>query len=114
MKTPALLFLVASSLVVNVPSLRAQTTIPNPMIDYAGFQKIVDSSEKERESRRLTEDAFLQMMQANGTVVLDARSSAMYKLRHVTGGDQPAVHRFQRGFPGRRHPGEGDENPHLL
>jgi len=58
---------------------------PNPLIDYPGFQKIVDSSNKERESRRLTEDAFVTMMHEQGVVVLDARSSNKYELRHIKG-----------------------------
>jgi len=85
MKTQTLLFLTATSLVLTTPVLRAQATIPNPLIDYIGFQKIVDTADKERESRRLTEDAFLSMMNQPGTVVLDARSSAMYQLRHIKG-----------------------------
>jgi len=63
----------------------AQQPIANPLIDYVGFQKIVDTADKERESRRLTEDGFLKMMNEPGVIVLDARSSAMYRLRHIKG-----------------------------
>jgi rhodanese-related sulfurtransferase len=63
----------------------AQEPITNRPIDYNGFQKIVDTSNKERESRRLTEDAFLEMMDEKGVVVLDARSSSKYELRHIKG-----------------------------
>jgi hypothetical protein len=42
-------------------------------------------SKDERESHRLTEDAFLAAMKESGVVVLDARSSTMYRLRHITG-----------------------------
>ena len=38
-----------------------------------------------RESRRLTEDQFLQAMSEPGVVVLDARSAAKFKLRHLRG-----------------------------
>jgi phage shock protein E len=85
MKTPTILVLAASSFVLAMAALRGQPPIPNPLIDYAGFQKIVDTADQERESRRLTEDAFLAMMNEPGTVVLDARSSAMYQLRHIKG-----------------------------
>jgi len=85
MKTSPILFLAASSVVLALPALRAQAPIPNPLIDYAGFQKIVDTSDRDREARRLSEDAFLSMMNKPGTIVLDARSSAMYKLRHIRG-----------------------------
>lgn len=85
MKTPSLLLVAASSFVLTAPLLRGQPPIPNPLIDYTGFQKIVDTSDQQRESRRLTEDAFLAMMNEPGTVVLDARSSAMYRMRHIKG-----------------------------
>jgi hypothetical protein len=62
-----------------------QTTIPNRLIDYPGFEKIVETSAKERESHRLTENAFLAAMKEPDVVVLDARSADMYKLRHIDG-----------------------------
>jgi len=63
----------------------AQDSIPNPLIDYKGFQKIVDTSDKERESHRLSEDAFVTMMNENSVVVLDARRVSKYNLRHIRG-----------------------------
>ena len=59
--------------------------IPNPLIDYAGFEKIVDSSEKQREERRLSEADLMLMMQQKGVIVLDARSASKYVLRHIKG-----------------------------
>jgi hypothetical protein len=50
MKTQSLLFLTATTLVVASPVLMGQNSIPNPLIDYNGFQKIVDTADKERES----------------------------------------------------------------
>jgi phage shock protein E len=84
MKTPTLL-LAASTLLLTAPALRAQTTIANPLIDYAGFQKIVVFSDKDWGTRQLSEDAFLSMMNEHGAIVLDARTCAMYQLRHVKG-----------------------------
>jgi len=66
-------------------SCRAENPGPNPLIDYPGFQKIVDTSNKERESRRLTEEAFIAMIPEKGVVVLDARSANKYDLRHIKG-----------------------------
>ena len=85
MKIRSLLLLTASTLAFTAPVLPGQEQIPNRLIDYAGFQNIVDTSGKERESRRLTEDAFLAAMQEPGAVVLDARSHSMYELRHIKG-----------------------------
>ena len=74
-----------SALALVAPVAQGQDSIPNRLIDYGGFQKIVETSGKERESRRLTEDAFLAAMQEQGVVLLDARSPAMYQLRHIKG-----------------------------
>ena len=73
-----------SACVLAAPALTADP-IPNLLIDYAGFQKIVDTANKERESNRLTEDQFLAAMNEPGVVLLDARSASMYKLRHIKG-----------------------------
>jgi phage shock protein E len=85
MKTPALLFLSVSTLVLTSRALPGAEPILNPLIDYNGFQKIVDSSDKQRESRRLTENQFVTMSSNPDAVVLDARSAAMYRLRHIKG-----------------------------
>jgi rhodanese-related sulfurtransferase len=86
MKILSLLFVTVSTLAFTaVPALHAQSSIPNRLIDYVGFQKIVETSQAERESHRLTEDAFLAAMKEPGVVVLDARSAAMYRLRHIEG-----------------------------
>jgi len=65
--------------------LFGQDPIPNRLIDYEGFQKIVETSKVERESRRLTEEAFISAMAEKDVVVLDARSASMYGLRHIKG-----------------------------
>jgi hypothetical protein len=60
-------------------------SIPNRLIDYAAFPRIVDTSGVERENRRLTEDAFLAAMSEPGVVLLDARSATMFRLQHIRG-----------------------------
>ncbi len=65
--------------------LSATDPIPNPLIDYAAFQKIVLASARERESHRLTEDQFLAAMKEPGVVLLDARSASRYGMRHIQG-----------------------------
>lgn len=67
-------------------ALRAAEPVPaNPLIDYPGFQKLVEKSGPEREVRRLSEDAFLEMMWRPGLVVLDARTDLRYRQRHIAG-----------------------------
>jgi len=85
MKIQAFLLATASTLALTFPVFAGQDPIPNRLIDYAGFQRIVDTADRERESRRLTEEQFLKMASDPDAVVLDARSAAMYRLRHIKG-----------------------------
>jgi len=78
-------FALLVSLTLAIPIVAAQNSIPNRLIDYVGFEKIVETSKAERESHRLSEQDFLAQMQEPGVVVLDARSASMYQLRHVGG-----------------------------
>jgi hypothetical protein len=62
--------------------------ISNPAIDMNAHIRLTKEAAKLRENRRLTEEEFLRMSREPGTIVLDARSRAMYDLLHVKG----AVH----------------------
>jgi phage shock protein E len=62
---------------------RAEMQIPNRLIDYSSFLNNAQQVKAVRESRRLTEDQFLQAMSEHGVVLLDARSPAKFKLRHL-------------------------------
>jgi len=59
--------------------------IVNPAIDMDGYLRISKEAAQHRETRRLTEEEFIQMSQEPGTIILDARSTEMYKLLHVKG-----------------------------
>lgn len=63
----------------------SQETIPNRLIDYGAFKKIVVQSGQERETRRLTEEQFIAMSNDQNVVLLDARSESRYALRHIKG-----------------------------
>jgi phage shock protein E len=78
MKTLLAFLLLGSSAV-------AADRIPNRLIDYAGFKKIVLDSAFDRETHRLTERQFMEAMLDKNVVVLDARSASKYALRHVKG-----------------------------
>jgi phage shock protein E len=58
---------------------------PNPQIDMAGFLEDAHAAALERESRRVDESTFVRMMREPGTVVIDARSRAMFDRRHIAG-----------------------------
>jgi hypothetical protein len=65
--------------------LFAGLTQANPLIDYDGFARNVEEVRELRSQRRVTEEQFLRMAREPGTVVLDARSERLYRLRHVRG-----------------------------
>lgn len=67
------------------PPARQAVLPPNPNIDMAAYIKSVERVAKHRESRRLTEDQFIEMSKQEGVVVLDARSQDKYDLLHVKG-----------------------------
>ncbi len=77
----ALSILFCSSVVAGSP----QRPPPNELIDYQGFANNVAAVGALRESRRLTESEFIRMAREPGTVVLDARSERLYRLRHIEG-----------------------------
>lgn len=58
---------------------------PNPKIDMDGYLKLSKEAAEYRKERRVTEDEFLTMAAEKGTIVLDARSKAMYDLSHAEG-----------------------------
>lgn len=57
----------------------------NPEIDMRAFLAAAHAAADEREARRVDQATFVAMMRAPGTVVLDARSRAMFERRHVAG-----------------------------
>ena len=58
---------------------------PNPQIDADGFAKDVAAAGALRAARRLSEEEFIRMAKEPGTVVLDARSDRLFRMRHVKG-----------------------------
>ena len=60
-------------------------TARNPLIDYDGFARNVAEVRTVRESRLISENDFIRMAREPGTVVLDARSERLYRLRHIEG-----------------------------
>ena len=69
----------------NLAYAAAPSQVANPYIDYAGFARSVVEAGELRSQRRLTEEEFMRMAGEPGTVVLDARSERLYRLRHVRG-----------------------------
>ena len=63
----------------------AKVVINNPAIDMKGYLAVAAEAAQHRESRRLTEDEFIQMSREPGTIILDARSQEKYKELHIRG-----------------------------
>ncbi len=63
----------------------AAAVVPNPRIDYPAFERTVGETGSVRAGRRLTEDAFLELMRRPGVLVLDARTESRYRRLHIKG-----------------------------
>lgn len=58
---------------------------PNPAIDADGYLAVAKEAAEHRKTHRVTEEEFIRMGREKGTIILDARSQAMYDLKHVKG-----------------------------
>jgi len=81
-------FVLCSVLLLALRHTQAQNQQPqlaNPLINYPAFLRNAEQVESIRNSRRLTEAEFMGMMSEPGVVLLDARSAAKFKMRHLKG-----------------------------
>jgi len=62
-----------------------QTPPANPAIDIEQHLRIASEAARHRETRRVTEERFIEMSRLPGTIVLDARSREKYEELHVRG-----------------------------
>jgi len=83
----------AAASLVQVPAFAAAD---NTLIDYDGFARDVAAVRSSREGRRVSEQEFIRMASQPGTVVLDARSERLFKLRHVKGAVNLSFPEFTR------------------
>lgn len=80
MKTAALALLTCLAL-----NVHADTRPDNPAIDMQGYLRVAGEAAQHRAERRVAEAEFLRMSRERGTIVLDARSAALYQMLHVKG-----------------------------
>jgi hypothetical protein len=59
--------------------------LANPAIDMEGFLRVANETAAYRASHRLSEDQFIRMSHAPGTVILDARSREKFAALHIRG-----------------------------
>jgi len=69
--------------VVLIARAQSRPAIVNPAIDMQGYLRISAEAAKYRESRRLTEEDFIEMSRQPGVVILDARSREKYNELHI-------------------------------
>lgn len=69
----------------SAPTKTGRATINNPAIDMEGYLAVANEAAAYRESRRLTEDEFIQMSREQGTIILDARSAQKFRELHIKG-----------------------------
>jgi hypothetical protein len=55
------------------------------LVDFDAFEKVATEAKKHRASRLVNVNEFLKMSKENGAIILDARSEAMFKAKHVKG-----------------------------
>jgi 3-mercaptopyruvate sulfurtransferase SseA len=77
MKTAALLFL--------LPLLAVAAEPQNPNINYPGFARATKDLQTTRDAHRVSEEKFIEMAAAPGTVILDARSKDKFDNIHIKG-----------------------------
>ena len=81
--------LAACLLAVSIPlattALAADSVPANPAIDMEAHLRLSAEAARIRETHRVSEEEFLRMAAEPDTVILDARSPAMFALRHVRG-----------------------------
>jgi hypothetical protein len=73
------------ALLLAVLALAGNAPPPNPAIDMPGHLRLAREAAAHRETRRVSEEQFIQMSRQAGTVILDARSREKFDELHVKG-----------------------------
>ncbi len=84
-RLPVFRLLLSTLFVAAACGPQARADEGNRLIDYAGFARQVAEVADLRESRRVSEEEFLELAGDPATVILDARSAEKYRLLHVRG-----------------------------
>lgn len=59
--------------------------VPPSIVDFDAFAKLTNEVKEYRTNRLVNLDEFLKMSKETGTVILDTRSDALYKAKHIKG-----------------------------
>jgi len=81
--------LILTALAMNAMSLIAQSEDFTPAkVDFDAYEKLVAEVKEHRKSRLVNLESFLKLSKEDNVIIIDTRSDAMYKSKHVKG----AVH----------------------
>ncbi len=81
--------LILATLALSAISMMAQTENFTPAkVDFDAYEKLVTEVKEHRKSRLVNLEAFLKLSKQDDVIIIDTRSDAMYKSKHVKG----AVH----------------------
>jgi phage shock protein E len=67
------------------PALAQGAPPPNPLVDYAGFARLVTELAPVREAHRLPWEEFIRRARAENALLLDARSADAFARGHIAG-----------------------------
>jgi hypothetical protein len=71
---------------VNSNALNSNTTIgESPLVDFDAYAELVTIVKDHRKSHLISLNTFKEMSEQENTLILDTRSEAMYKRKHVKG-----------------------------
>lgn len=84
MKTPILVLLLALAFGINKNN-ETKTDYPKALVNYSSFNELIKRVETHRQERLVSLDEFNAKAKEPNTVILDARSKAMYDLKHIKG-----------------------------
>ena len=82
--TPVRTLILALAAAVALPA-QAEEIPANPQIDYPGFVALAGKVAAYRETRLLPWEEFARQVQADGAILLDARSETAFALGHIDG-----------------------------
>jgi hypothetical protein len=85
MKSSTLVLAVCALVAASAAPAEQASTVANPAIDMEGYLRVAAVAAAHRDTRRLSEEAFLRMSREPGTIVLDARSREKYDELHLAG-----------------------------
>lgn len=71
--------------ILYLSSFSGKAQVPASKVDFDAYEKLTSEVKEYRKNRLVNLEAFLKLAQEKDVIILDARSEAMYKAKHVKG-----------------------------